>query len=644
MRLTRSIVLVLAASLAVQCTGAGQGGQCPGKQQRATNGQCVLPGSGSDTDITDGNGSPEDGNGSPEDGTGENDEDSGESGDDAVPTRNCKKWSDTDQDKVVCNHDNCPTRGNPQQKDRDADGIGGACDNCPAVANVRQKDDDGDKKGNACEAGTSYNPERDKDGDETAVVEDNCPGKSNPNQRDPDGDHLGSACDNCPQAANSAQTDTDGDGTGDDCEKKTDGEVCNRQTSQFEVLKPNIYFVIDRSTSMKKAEQGATKPRMIRAKNGLDKIAAEVHDKAQVGISVYPCARRGNCSDVNREILSIGEHSESEIVASYRSGYNQDKCPNRSQLGLDGLDIQVGGTGHCTPTDLALKDVHNNNLHTDPNDTKSARRPKAVVLITDGCACTCGGSGSASAIANQYAQKLNDNGVSVYAVGFNVTCGELNQLAKNGGTDAGSPGPPRYYQASSASQLTKVVTEISKEVISCSYKLSSPKSIDSDKIWVKIDGSFIDRSQYSYDESSKTLTLSSSACDRLHNASSSGGKVPLEIVVGCPGSCDSVDEEKCNYRDDDCDGKVDEDCEACGDETCDGSDNDCDGDIDENCPACLLEGKNCSADADCCSGNCKDEEKVCGPACRPIGTACRTDDQCCSGSCGGSGGGKCVGG
>ncbi|MFB6262552.1 MAG: thrombospondin type 3 repeat-containing protein [Bradymonadaceae bacterium] len=547
---------------------------------------------------------------------------------DGADSTSRSRWDDADRDGELNGFDNCPDAPNTEQKDGDGDGVGDACDNCPQTANRAQVDESADGKGDACQGEMFYDPKRDSDGDGTRDVVDLCPGTANKEQKDPDGDGRGNACDNCPTTSNYFQGDSDGDGTGDACEKRPSGKICNRKTAKFKLLKPNIYFVIDRSTSMRDRD-GTGKTRMKRAKNGLDQIARALHDKVRMVASTYPCAHRNDaCSKLNKEFLALGDHTRQEIVASYRSNYSHGFCPHGNTNNLPGLDIETGGK-HCTPTGSALKDVHTNKRHTDTNDPLSGKRQKAVVLITDGCGCGHCGPGEET-LANRWAGRLKSDGIPVYTVGFNSTCGELNQVAKRGGTDAGGNGNPRYYKASNASQLAGVLGKISKKVISCTYKLKTPGGkLAGDELWVKVAGSFLPEKKYDYDESSGTLKLAPSACRRLKQTAA-GGSTPLEIVAGCPTKCSSS-KEVCDYRDNNCNGAVDEKCDDCNPEVCDQKNNDCDDETDERCPTCGIVGASCRSDDECCFSTC--HEGTCGHPCHPIGSTCTEDSDCCSKTC-----------
>ena len=579
--------------------------------------------------------------------------------------------SDPDGDGIPTGEDNCPGQANPDQKDTDGDGVGDACDNCKQVANHSQQDSNGDGTGDACE--DVYDPSRDRDGDGVSDVDDNCPDTPNPDQKDPDNDRLGNPCDNCDEVANYAQADSNDDGTGDACTREPVGQICSTKSANFKQVKPNLYFVIDRSSSMTNND-GTGESRMRRAKAGLDKIADRLHDEARFGMSTYPCTRRRNaCGDMNKEFLSIGDYSRQQIRNAYRApNFDDGTCPWGDARGLDGLDVETGGK-HLTETGAALDDVRKRELYQDTNDSLASERKKRVVLITDGNACGCGdnGCGGHQKRTLDALRKLRNNkGIKTHVVGFNYSSNLLNDAARAGGTDAVPSGSRRFYRARNATTLADALEKISGKVISCSYELQQPKDqIDANRIWVEVGGDTVDRSQFGYNPRSKTLTLEAQTCQRLKQLRAGQSSEPLKILLGCPKRCQSDGSETCNYKDDDCDGKIDEDAncgspEICGDETdndndgrvdegcpdgsctptretCNGEDDDCDGTIDESCPDCQRMGEACGADQPACCGSAScQSDGTCGILCRPNDTNCRRDEQCCSGICQGGGGGN----
>lgn len=476
--------------------------------------------------------------------------------------------------------------------------VGGSDTEVDSASDTTATDTRNDSEDDGGQADTDSDDEPFSDSDDDSVphVNDNCPDTPNADQADADGDGRGDACDNCPDVANYAQADEDQDGTGDACEDEPAGPICDEVTTDFEVVQPNIYFVIDRSTSMWR-DDGTSLSRMERAKQGLDLIADQLASQLRIGMSVYPCANENAaCDQLNKELLPMGSYTTQEVKDAYGANYTSSTCPHGNRLGLSGLDIEEGGK-HCTETGSALQDVHDRTLYSDSGDARDGQREKAVILITDGGACGCAAQGPAVGAAEDMSQA----GIDTYVVGFNFSDSRLDEIAEAGGTDAPPAGGDRFYSANNATELVNALQSIQSSIIQCSYQIDPPAE-DPNRIWVEVDGSYIPEGGpggYTYDTSSNTLTLNSDACSDLQAAATPSGGVPLEITLGCA-----------------CDPDV---------QTCE----------------CVATGDDCESDGECCIGGCR--EGTCQPECAPLGGPCTTSADCC-GEAACTSSGRCISG
>ncbi len=431
-------------------------------------------------------------------------------------------------------------------------------------------------------------PWAEQDGDGTPDRLDNCPYDENPDQADDDGDGIGDVCDNCSAVPNPAQTDSTGDGQGDACTDTPVGDICDRQMANFQVLAPNIYFLFDKSGSMGqyynctcndiRCCQEHSMPYPIdQAKDGLDAVADALAGQVRFGMTAYPLPPANGFvpSCDSTELLSIGDHTADEVKQSYAA-------------------LQAEGS---TPTGTSLWRLREQGALSDPADPNDAGRAKAVILITDGNPNVCEDEHAAV----EEAAALAAEDINVYVIGFRSEANEqvLNDIAQAGGTDNPNDASRRFYVAEDTQQLVDVISQISSDIVDCSYILD-PKPEDTNKIWVKLNGEFLPRDGYSYESSTGALQLSGEACESLKEVDAS--MASLEIVLGCQTECDPEAFWGC----------------------------------------CLREGEMCETDSDCCFTDCMDG--VCQDPCRPTGVRCQTNDDCCSGVCSASGGneGVCV--
>ena len=561
------------------------------------------------------------------------------------------RWKDVDGDGILDGEDNCPSVSNSDQRDVDGDTLGDVCDNCASRANANQLDVNKNGIGDVCEE-EGYDATRDGDGDGIPDIADNCPELSNPDQADLDRDGVGDACDNCKRVVNPGQTDTDGDGRGEICKYEAMEQECFSDTlvAELDTVEPDIYFLVDASGSMANEDRTGTaydRPRpwpIDEAVDALIAVGQSLDGEARIGLGAYPMELLTGSDCEFTHLQDVDFNSPSSFESKVRS-------------------IQPWGN---TPTGYALKQVYDRGLISMSTDPVGIHRPRAIALITDGDPsqyCTGKASGrlnrdDAMAQALSETQRIAQAGVPIYVVGFKdgADPGKLNQLAQAGGTDASAgTGGDRFYQANNPSSLVSAIEDIKRQTFSCAFRVSNFPSSPLD-INVNIGNQTLSEGAngFSFDLNTGVLTINGSACDGLRS-NTNQQSVQLEVVMTCldqkdqpidedPSMCVPTGTERCDYRDNNCNGVIDEGCDDCSPgESCDGVDNNCNGTVDEGCAACSINGSSCSQDEECCFGICTDG--VCAPECRPDGTVCGDDSDCCGGTCGLSGTtGRCISG
>lgn len=556
-------------------------------------------------------------------------------------------YGDESGDGVPNKYDNCPYTYNPDQTDTAGDGIGDACDNCPNVANPDQEyspdnpvDDRGIIMGDKCAPGVVYaDTETDTSGDGVPDIMDNCPDHWNPpvdpsctecpeddpycdecqctcedgvypcdgcEQIDSSGDGVGDACDNCPDHHNPQQASSPGNPEdergirmGDACTPTPETvPICDEQTTEFEVMAPNVYVSFDLSGSMS-ATDGTGQTRIARAVGGLDLIAEELHSDIRFGLGTFPSPpdyASASC-DIKHE-LDMGSHSESELKSTW------------ANYGANGW----------TPMLASIQDIANNNRLHDPNDPHDDSRIKAILLVTDGWA-NCSDGDSIQRVTDQIADLYDNEGILTFVVGFELDDESLEGYAQAGGTG-------EHYLADDADELADAMRDVADLLVSCDYMLDTQPE-DPDKIWINVDGEYLDPNDYSYDPSSEILTLEDDACDEVRQLDADN--IEVEIEMGCATQC--VPEEPdglCDMWYETCGEEI---CDPCEPEVCDGTDNNCSGVVDDNCPDCAIYQAPCESDDDCCEPFVCNDDGYCDHDCYPDGAPCQENSDCCSDIC-----------
>ncbi len=461
---------------------------------------------------------------------------------------------DADSDGVDDRVDNCPNVSNADQQDMDADGRGDVCDNCPTLANYDQADSDGDGYGDICAMRIP-----DRDGDKVRDYADNCRSIANADQADSDHDGVGDVCDNCPNVPNPSQFDGDHDGIGDQCDHDLgDGAACEQGTTQANPLKPNLYFLLDRSLSMDMPASTTGNDftsRIDALKGALDVLAGSaqmpgaVVSNFNLGLGAFPNAS-GSCEsgDLPEQLLPMAERAPADAYTAFVGSY-----ANMASAGF-------------TPTDVALARVRTLGLYQFDGDT-AATRAKAVLLITDGVPndCTTDQPNRLDQTVTE-AGNLAGAGVPVFVLGFQgVNVDAMQRIA-----DAGDPadGTNPWYPVSNTDSIVDALNNIITRTASCGLPLTAVGGGTTDSTIVRVelvgaDGAM--RSDvagepsngYSLD-ADDMLTLHGDACAGLQSALVTDHTARVEVKVGC--ACVPGMEICGDDLDNDCDGRIDEDC------------------------------------------------------------------------------------
>jgi hypothetical protein len=158
---------------------------------------------------------------------------------------------------------------------------------------------------------------------------------------------------------------------------------------------------------------------------------------------------------------------------------------------------------------------------------------RAILLATDGAPnCAAGqppGTDDMQATLDEIAA-VNALGLPVYVVGIGPSVGNLDSMAKAGGTNG-------YYPATSPKQLADALYEISRIVAtSCTFETPASPPVEA-RVWVYVDKQLVlpsgldgSADGWTFGATSSTIVLTGSVCQNLLD----GVTTNVQVIFGCP--------------------------------------------------------------------------------------------------------------
>lgn len=334
------------------------------------------------------------------------------------------------------------------------------------------------------------------------------------------------ACGPTPQGDGDASGDRDGDGggtidapgSGDDGGPESDAS-CGAQTTPIAVENlgdpPDLLIVLDRSGSMSSPILTFPPnfiPKWTIMRDALNGLAADLEDNIRFGLAEFPSNDDCAVDDPGAVRVPIDLNQAAEI-GQYFAGRSPDgNTP--AQLGLQ----------------AALH--HFQGIAANPAG-------RYVLFATDGEPNCTTDSAAAAAQTVAAVTALAGAGIKTYVLGFGggfTSDAVLNDAALAGQVPRAG-GPPHYYAANSAAELSAVLDQIAGGIVvpSCSYALASAPP-DPDDVTVTLDGAVVPRSTqhsdgWDYHPDSMTITFFGSYCTQI----TSGAVASVSFVFGCPG-------------------------------------------------------------------------------------------------------------
>jgi hypothetical protein len=347
------------------------------------------------------------------------------------------------------------------------------------------------------------------------------------------------------------------DGGGSDGPPGADaGGLCGNQFIPTSENRPNVYFVLDRSTTMLEDFSGAASSKYQSASDAIASVLRAVGHRIQYGAAVFPSLNEGCATGL--EVFSTRAGDPSTYAAAGRDG------PVLQALANTLWRVEPAASGGGTPTAAtltallpvvsALAGQTFVVLATDgePNCNADARCTNTDCSLNlrhyalDGIACDASFNCCDPALVLDGQLSCVDGPPTVTAVGALASAGVktyviglpgseycanlLDQLAVAGGTASATS--PRYVPVSSVDQLSAAVMSIGITLaISCDITLDQTPP-DRNLVNVYFDQKLLpsDPDNGWVFGADNLVEIRGLACDQLM----SGDVLEVQVVAGCP--------------------------------------------------------------------------------------------------------------
>ena len=341
-------------------------------------------------------------------------------------------------------------------------------------------------------------------------------------------------------------------GTGTGTETATDGNVCTETNVGVEPNVPNLYFVLDISTSMGEGNKWEN------IRPAAASLIRELGPNARFGAAVFPDQNARGCTSGN-EIMplrlgdaqgatanaflsatafSIAQGSGTPTASTFQS-LLEPKLPKFT--GVTFAILATDGGPNCdTSIDTCPIDQCTANIDKAPYSSGTCAPgvmpnccdptlPQIGMLAGTGC---LDGDATAQAVS-----VLRAAGVRTYVMGIPGSgpyASVLDQLAVAGGTARATE--PRYYAVNSSDEtaLASGFEQIAAAAMRSCVLTLHDAVIDPNKVNVYVNDAVVPNTPDGWSLMGQTVTLQGKTCAEFAMGSADAGTAPVRVTQGCP--------------------------------------------------------------------------------------------------------------